>query len=81
MERININDYYMNIAVQVSLRSTCSRRRVGAVIVKNNNILSTGYNGSPSGLPNCIEFNGRCYRSKHNIPSGEALDKCYAVHA
>ena len=81
MERININDYYMNIAVQVSLRSTCSRRRVGAVIVKNNNILSTGYNGSPSGLPNCIEFNDRCYRSKHNIPSGEALDKCYAVHA
>ena len=61
MERININDYYMNIAVQVSLRSTCSRRRVGAVIVKNNNILSTGYNGSPSGLPNCIEFNNRCY--------------------
>lgn len=81
MERININDYYMNIAVQVSLRSTCARRRVGAVIVKNNNILATGYNGSPSGLPNCIEHNNRCYRSKHNIPSGEALDKCYAVHA
>ena len=80
MNRININDYYMNIAVQVSLRSTCMRRKVGAVIVKDNRILSTGYNGAPSGLPNCIDDCNRCYRSAHNIPSGEMLDMCYAVH-
>lgn len=80
MNRIGINDYYMNIAVQVSLRSTCMRRKVGAVIVKDNRILSTGYNGAPSGLPNCIDDCKRCYRSAHNIPSGECLDLCFAVH-
>ena len=79
--RINVNDYYMNICVQVSLRSTCMRRKVGAVIVKDNRILSTGYNGAPSGLPNCIDNCNRCYRSAHNIPSGQMLDMCYAVHA
>lgn len=81
MERININEYYMNIAVQVSLRSTCTRRRVGAVIVKENRILSTGYNGAPSKLINCSDCKNRCYRSLHNIPSGEKLDLCYAIHA
>lgn len=80
MNRIGINDYYMNIAVQVSLRSTCMRRKVGAVIVKDNRILSTGYNGAPSGLPNCIDNCERCYRSAHNIPSGQCLELCYAVH-
>ena len=81
MNRIGINEYYMNIAVQTSLRSTCMRRKVGAVIVKDNRILSTGYNGAPSGLPNCIDDCDRCYRSAHNIPSGQQLDMCYAVHA
>jgi dCMP deaminase len=57
------------------------RRKVGAVIVKDNRILSTGYNGAPSGVPNCIDDCNRCYRSKHNIPSGEMLDMCFAVHA
>jgi dCMP deaminase len=57
------------------------RRKVGAVIVKDNRILSTGYNGAPSGLPNCIDNCNRCYRSAHNIPSGQMLDMCYAVHA
>lgn len=80
MNRIGINDYYMNIAVQVSLRSTCMRRKVGAVIVKDNRILATGYNGAPSGLPNCIDNCERCYRSAHNIPSGSDLHLCYAVH-
>lgn len=80
MNRIGINDYYMNIAVQVSLRSTCMRRKVGAVIVKDNRILATGYNGAPSGLPNCIDNCERCYRSAHNIPSGQCLELCYAVH-
>ena len=81
MNRLNINDYYMNIAVQVSLRSTCMRRKVGAVIVKDNRILSTGYNGAPTGLPNCIDDCDRCYRSAHNIPSGKCLDLCFAIHA
>ena len=81
MSRIGINEYYMNIAIQVSLRSTCMRRRVGSVIVKDNVILATGYNGAPSGLPNCIDDCSRCYRSAHNIPSGCELDKCYAVHS
>ena len=80
MSRLDIHEYYMNIAVQVSLRSTCMRRKVGAVIVKDNRILSTGYNGAPSGLPNCIDDCSRCYRSAHNIPSGQLLDMCYAVH-
>ena len=81
MSRLDIHEYYMNIAVQVSLRSTCMRRKVGAVIVKDNRILSTGYNGAPSGLPNCIDNCERCYRSAHNIPSGQMLDMCYAVHS
>ena len=81
MNRLNRTDYYTNICIQVSLRSTCVRRKVGAIIVKNDRILSTGYNGSPSGLPNCIDDCNRCYRSKHNIPSGQMLDLCFAVHA
>ena len=81
MSRLDIHEYYMNIAVQVSLRSTCIRRKVGAVIVKDNRILATGYNGAPSGLPNCIDDCKRCYRSAHNIPSGQMLDMCYAVHS
>lgn len=81
MERLGVNEYYMNIAVQVSLRSTCTRRRVGAVIVKDNRILATGYNGSPSGMINCTDCKDRCYRSLNNIPSGEDLHLCYAIHA
>ena len=81
MNRLDIHEYYMNIAIQVSLRSTCIRRKVGAIIVKDNRILSTGYNGAPSGLPNCCDDCKRCYRSAHNIPSGQMLDMCYAVHA
>lgn len=79
--RLNWNEYFMNITVQVSLRSTCTRRKVGALIVKDNNIVSTGYNGAPKGLPNCSDCPDRCYRSKHNIPSGEKLELCYAQHA
>ena len=81
MSRLDIHEYYMNIAVQTSLRSTCIRRKVGAIIVKDNRILATGYNGAPSGLPNCCDNCNRCYRSAHNIPSGQMLDMCYAVHA
>ena len=80
MVRLSKEEYYMNIAVQTSLRSTCVRRKVGAIIVKDNRILSTGYNGAPSSLPNCCDDCKRCYRSAHNIPSGTMLDMCYAVH-
>lgn len=79
--RIDINEYYMNIAVQISLRSTCIRRKVGAIIVKDNEILGSGYNGSPKGLPNCCDDPTRCYRTQHNIPSGQKLELCYAQHA
>lgn len=79
--RLGWNEYFMNIAVQVSLRSTCTRRKVGALIVKDNVIVSSGYNGAPKGLPNCSDCPDRCYRSKHNIPSGEKLELCYAQHA
>lgn len=81
MNRISREEYYMNMAVQASLRSTCIRRKVGAVIVKDNVILSTGYNGAPSSLPNCCDDCNRCYRSAHNIPSGQCLDLCFAIHA
>ena len=81
MERMNKIDYYMNIAFAVSLRSTCIRRKVGSIIVKDNRILSTGYNGSPHGMENCINDPSMCYRSKHNIPSGKDLHLCRANHS
>ena len=81
MNRISVEEYYMNIAIQVSLRSTCIRRRVGSVIVKDNRIISTGYNGAPSGMKNCVDCPNRCYRSAHNIPSGSDLHLCYAIHS
>ena len=81
MERMNKIDYYMNIAFAVSLRSTCMRRKVGSIIVKDNRILSTGYNGSPHGMENCINNPNLCYRSKHNIPSGKDLHLCRANHS
>lgn len=81
MDRLNKNDYYMNIAFAVSLRSTCLRRKVGSIIVKDNRILATGYNGSPHGMENCINKPDLCYRSKHNIPSGKDLHLCRANHS
>lgn len=81
MGRMNKIDYYMNIAFAVSLRSTCLRRKVGSIIVKDNRILSTGYNGSPHGMENCINNPDVCYRSKHNIPSGKDLHLCRANHS
>jgi dCMP deaminase len=81
MSRISKIEYYANLCVQASLRSTCIRRRVGAVIVKNDRVLSMGYNGAPVGLANCCDHPERCYRSKHNIPSGQDLHLCFASHA
>jgi dCMP deaminase len=75
--RISKDQYFMEIAEIVSKRSTCIKRKVGAVLVKNNHIVSTGYNGVPSGLPHCNEE--RCVRQ--NLKSGERPELCRGVHA
>lgn len=80
MPRISKDEYYRNIALAVAKRSTCLRRQYGAVIVKGDNIIATGYNGSARGEPNCCDV-GECWRQAHNIPHGEQYEKCVAVHA
>jgi dCMP deaminase len=74
------DDYFIEIAKVVSSRATCLRRRYGAVIVRDRVIISTGYNGSPRGVENCIDT-GTCTRKELNIPSGERYELCEAVHA
>jgi len=71
--------YFMDIAMLVAKRSTCTRRSVGAVIVKDKRILSTGYNGAPSGVRHCIDTG--CLREKLNIASGERHELCRGIHA
>jgi len=73
------DEYWMNIVEQVGKRSTCMRRNIGAVIVKDNIIVSTGFNGSPRGLPHCIEIG--CLRDELKIPSGTMHEVCRGVHA
>ena len=77
--RPNWDTYFMDIALLVSSRATCLRRKVGALIVKDKNILSTGYNGVPSGITHC-EITG-CLREKLNVPSGERHELCRGLHA
>ncbi|MEL1133569.1 dCMP deaminase family protein [Desulfitobacterium sp. THU1] len=79
IERPGWDEYFMQMAQVVAGRSTCLRRQVGAVIVKDKQILSTGYNGSPSGLSHCAEKG--CLRQQLGIPSGERAEICRAVHA
>lgn len=78
--RISKVDYYLKIAKAVSLRSTCLRRHYGCVIVKNDEIVSTGYNGSERNAENCCDV-GECYRMRMNIPHGQQYEKCVSVHA
>ena len=78
--RASWDEYFMEIAEIVKTRSTCIRRQVGAVIVKENRILTTGYNGSPAGTYNCID-KGTCKRQELHIPSGERHELCRALHA
>jgi len=73
------NVYFMDIAHLVSERSTCMRRKVGAVMVKNRAILATGYNGAPAGIPHCSETG--CLRHQLNVPSGEKHELCRGLHA
>ena len=80
MERISKRDYYLKIASEVAKRSTCLRRQYGAVIVKNDEIIATGYNGAPRGDENCCDV-GSCWRERNGIPHGEQYEKCVAVHA
>jgi len=80
MNRVSKINYYLDIAQTVSERCTCLRKHYGAIIVKNDNIVSTGYNGAPRGRANCSDL-GVCYREKMNIPRGERYELCRAVHA
>ena len=73
-------NYYLDIADSVLERSTCLRRKYGAIIVRNDEIISTGYNGAPRGRQNCSDL-GRCTRELLNIPSGERYELCRSVHA
>ena len=78
--RVSKNDYYLNIALDVARRSTCLRRCYGAVIVNNDEIISTGYNGAPRGEVNCVDC-GACLREEFKIKSGENYELCRSVHA
>ena len=72
--------YYLDIADTVLMRSTCLRRKYGAIIVLNDEIIATGYNGAPRGRKNCIDL-GKCTRDELRIPSGERYELCRSVHA
>ena len=74
------DEYFIGIAKAVSTRATCLRRKYGAVITKDNVIVSTGYNGAPSGMKDCLEV-GKCTRKELQIPHGERYELCHSVHA
>lgn len=78
--RLSKENYYLDIADAVLERSTCLRRMYGAIIVRNDEIISTGYNGAPRGRVNCSDA-GRCARAELHIPSGERYELCRSVHA
>ncbi|MFH1046356.1 MAG: cytidine/deoxycytidylate deaminase family protein [Candidatus Omnitrophota bacterium] len=73
------DEYFLEIAQLVSRRSTCLRRKVGALVVKNRRILATGYNGTPSGIKHCSDAG--CLRARLNVPSGERHELCRGLHA
>jgi dCMP deaminase len=79
-QRPGWDEYFINIAKAVSARATCLRRKYGAVITKDNIIVSTGYNGAPSGMKDCLEV-GKCTRKELQIPHGERYELCHSVHA
>ena len=80
MNRPSWDEYFMQMAELTAKRSTCLRRNVGAIIVKDKHIIATGYNGAPKGLPHCEELGG-CLRQKLGVPSGERHELCRALHA
>lgn len=78
-ERPSIDGYFIEIAQVVSKRSTCMRHKNGAILARDKHIISTGYNGAPSGLPHCSEVG--CLREKNMVPSGERHELCRGAHA
>lgn len=80
MKRVDKTNYYLDIAQTVAARGTCLRRNFGAILVKNDQIISTGYVGAPRGRQNCCDL-GYCMRAKLNIPRGERYELCRSVHA
>ena len=80
MERVSKRNYYLDIAQTVLERATCLRRVYGAIIVKNDEIISTGYNGAPRGRKNCVDL-GSCTREQLKVPRGERYELCRSVHA
>ena len=80
MVRVQKENYYLDIAQTVTERSTCLRRKYGAIIVRDDEIVATGYNGAPRGRYNCNEL-GRCIREELSIPSGQRYELCRSVHA
>lgn len=79
-KRPSWDEYFMGMAKLTSQRSTCLRRKVGAVIVKDKHIIATGYNGAPRGLSHCAELGG-CLREQLKVPSGQRHELCRALHA
>lgn len=79
-KRPSWDEYFLEVAVLVSKRATCLRRKVGAVLIKDKRILATGYNGAPSGLKDCLEI-GYCLREKLGVPSGQRHELCRGLHA
>lgn len=79
MDRPSWEEYFMEIAELVAKRSTCLRRQVGAVLVKEKNVLATGYNGTPAGITHCDKVG--CIRQEQNIPSGQRHELCRGLHA
>lgn len=71
---------FMELTELVGMWASCYRRKVGAIIVKDKRVLTTGYNGAPAGISSCVE-RGECLREKMNIPSGTRAETCYAAHA
>ncbi|MFD3158259.1 deoxycytidylate deaminase [Haloimpatiens sp. FM7330] len=80
MERIDKNNYYLDICETVLERGTCLRRNFAAIIVKNDEIMSTGYTGAPRGRKNCCDL-GECRRQQLNVPRGTRYELCRSVHA
>lgn len=80
MERVSKENYYLDIAQTVAERSTCLRKKYGAIIVRDDSIVSTGYNGAPRGRQNCSDLNF-CMREKLQIPRGERYELCRSIHA
>ena len=80
MERVSKDNYYLDIAQVVSERSTCLRKKYGAIIVKNDTIVSTSYNGAPRGRKNCSDL-GYCMRENLGIPRGERYELCRSIHS